>query len=344
MKLYFFLVFLLILIVIRFITFSQTQKQYHDGEDIVFIARLVTTPEQKGRLQKFSLEPEGYEPVYISAPLYPEYAYGQVLTVSGRVSLSEGEKKVFATMSYPNIRVEENNSFLYAAIGFIREKVMRIYEKSLPPTAASLLMGIVFGIKQGMNQDFKTALQEVGVFHVVAASGMNVTLIAGFFMVIFGSLLKRQIGLILSIVGIIFYAFLAGLEPSIVRASVMGSIVFLSGILGRQNLALWTLGLTGYLMLLWQPSLIADVGFQLSFLATLGILIIKPVLKFSQKRDRVQGEHVVIEDLKTTVAAQLGTLPVLLSAFGQVSFLSLLVNVLVLWTIPHSWSSGHSQH
>jgi len=334
MKLYFLFLFLIISLIIRFFTHYQSQKHYVEGEELTFSARLLTIPEQKGRLQTFSLKPEGYEELYISVPLYPEYEYGQVLTVSGVVKLSQGEKKVFPVMRYPKITVRQNDSLLYGLIRFVRDKVIRLYASSLPPTSASLLMGIVFGIKQGMSTEFKAAFKEVGVFHVVAASGMNVTLVAGFFMVIFGNVFKRQVALVLSIVAIMLYAFLAGLEPSILRASLMGSIVFLSGILGRQHIALWTLGVTGYLMLLMSPSLISDIGFQLSFLATLGILVIKPAISFSQSRAGKRNDNVATQDFKTTLAAQLGTTPVLLSAFGQVSLLSLLVNMLVLWTIP----------
>ena len=334
MKLYFLFFFLLLLLTLRFITHFQSQKDYRDVEALAFSARLTASPEQRGRIQTFALAPQGYEPVYIRAAVYPEYEYGQVLKVSGKVQIQKGENRNFPTMYYPKIRVEENDSLLYGLIGLVRMKVMRLYESSLPPTSASLLMGIVFGIKQGMPPAFKDALQEVGVFHVVAASGMNVTLIAGAFMAIFGRVMKRQVALSLSILGIFIYAVLAGLEPSILRASIMGSIIFFSGILGRQNLALWTLALTGYLMLLFNPSLLTDIGFQLSFLATLGILTVKPVLKFAQRRGKRENGNLLSEDFKTTLAAQLATLPILLSAFGQVSFLSLFANMLVLWTIP----------
>jgi competence protein ComEC len=334
MKLYFLLLLLILVISLRFIYFSHQQHAYKDGDLMTFSARLTKDPEQRGRNQGFSLQPEGYEPVYITAPLFPEFEYADVLQVTGKVQLSAGEKKVFPTMQYPKITVVENDSLLYGLIGNIKEKVRSIYEGSLPPTSGSLLMGIVFGIKSGMPQDFKDALQQAGVYHVVAASGMNVTMVAGAFLGIFGFLLKRQWAMVLSIIGIFFYAFLAGFEPSILRASLMGAIVFSAGIIGRQHLAFWTLGLTGYLMLLWDPGLFSDVGFQLSFLATFGILFIKPALNRAESHGKLKDDNPFSEDFKTTVAAQLATLPVLLSAFGQVSFLSILVNMLVLWTIP----------
>ncbi len=336
----FVLILLCIILVMRLL--SVEQNEYPDGEVITVTARLTTMPEQKGRVQAFSLRPDGYEPVYLSVPLFPEYTYGQILTVTGKVKLSGDEQKTFATMAYPAVQVRENDSLLYGLIGFIREKVMGMYQETLPPTGASLLMGIVFGIKQGMPADFKDALSLTGVYHVVAASGMNVTLVAGAFIVIFGRIMRRQFALFLSIFGVFFYAFLAGFEPSIVRASIMGSIVFVSGILGRQHMALWTLGVTGYLMLFFNPLMLTDIGFQLSFLATLSILVLKPVMYRSQTSDSRLNDNLIVEDFRTTLAAQLGTLPVLLSAFGQVSFLSIIVNMLILWTIPILMFAGAS--
>jgi competence protein ComEC len=80
-------------------------------------------------------------------------------------------------------------------------------------------------------------------------------------------------------------------------------------------------------MLFLEPYIISDVGFQLSFLATLGILLIKPLLPLPKK-------NIVSEDFGTTVAAQVSTLPVLLGTFGMFGILSIIVNVLILWTVP----------
>ena len=111
--------------------------------------------------------------------------------------------------------------------------------------------------------------QTTGVFHVIAASGMNVSMLSGFLLAVLGRILRRQIALIVSIVAICFYAVLAGLEPSIVRASIMAGIAFTALLLGRQGTALWSLILTALLMLLFNPFLFRDIGFQLSFAAPL---------------------------------------------------------------------------
>jgi competence protein ComEC len=86
-------------------------------------------------------------------------------------------------------------------------------------------------------------------------------------------------------------------------------------------------------LLLWQPNFLFDVGFQLSFMATGGILFVKPLLDDQVEKLGKLGEFGG-ETVTTTLAAQLGTLPILLSVFGQFGLLSVLVNALVLWTVP----------
>ncbi len=105
----------------------------------------------------------------------------------------------------------------------------------------------------------------------------------------------------------------------------MGIVVFSAQIIGRQTLAVNSLMLAGFGMLFIDPTLVSDIGFQLSFAATLGILYIKPIF---QKKEGI-GSNVL-----TTIAAQIATLPIILANFGIYSAYSILVNGLVLWTVP----------
>jgi len=155
---------------------------------------------------------------------------------------------------------------------------------------------------------------------------MNVTMVSGFFFYLFSLLLRRQLAVFLSVAGIIFYDFLTVFQASIVRASIMAVIAFSAQILGKQRDGLYALCLTGLVMLLWQPNYLTDVGFQLSFASTLGILVIPRLLK--------RFENGITADLITTFSAQIATLPILISGFGVYSIWSIVVNALVLWTVP----------
>lgn len=232
----------------------------------------------------------------------------------------------FYLINFPKIEKLESKNFILEAISNIRQKVISIFEKTLPNTAAGLLLGIVFGIKESIPSSFYEDLRNSGTLHVTAASGMNVTMVGGFLSYVFAFFLRRQIAILAAVLGILVYAVLAGLEPSIVRASIMGVLAFSAQILGRQSMAALALLLTGYIMLLINPNLIFDVGFQLSFLATAGLLFILPVLNFRS--------FIIGNDLATTISAQLAVLPILFSNFGTYSLWSIVANTLILWTIP----------
>jgi competence protein ComEC len=213
----------------------------------------------------------------------------------------------------------------------VRQKITFIFQNALPQHHASLLLGIVFGIKGDFPTSYYENLKQAGVLHVIAASGMNVAMVASFLSAIFGKFLKRQYGLALTIVGIFVYALFSGLEPSIVRASIMGTLVFLSQMLGRQRLSWYLLLLTACGMLFFYPYLLQDAGFQLSFMATAGILGFSQILK-----RYIAGfmPSFVSEDVITTIGAQLTTVPLLLLHFGSYSLASIAANALVLWEIP----------
>lgn len=336
MRVWLLILFLFILLLIRFGLYYHKTSNYTSGQQLSVQTTLFTEPQTTGNFQKFSVRDEGGELIFITIPRYPQFHYGDIVRVIGKIQKRViNSKKIITTMQFPRVEaIEKEKNIVLAITYFIRQKVISIFEKTLPPTSSSLLLGIVFGIKQNMGKEFADAVRISGVFHVIAASGMNVTLVGGFLSSFFMLFFRRQIALVASILGISFYAFLAGLEPSIIRASIMGIAVFSSQILGRQSLAVYTLALAGFIMLFISPPILEDIGFQLSFLSTLGILYIKSILNKPFATSRILSKFFIESDITTTISAQLATLPILLSNSGQYSLLSILANGLVLWTIP----------
>jgi len=328
-------VILLILLSIRVFYFYQSKPVFTEGQNVNFKIILLSEPQISGRMQKFQINVSGTK-IYVSVPRFPEYHYGNSLKISGVINTVTSNTSSFSKRNLillKNIKIESNSQSVFglAVLSSFRQNIAGFFKGTLPPVSASLLLGIVFGIKDSMPKEFMDSLRTTGVLHVIAASGMNVTLIGGFlsgFLLLF---FKRQIALAMSILGIIIYAVMAGLEPSIVRAGIMGVLVFSSQILGRQNLASYSLFLTAFLMLFLSPFLIEDIGFQLSFLSTAGILYIQPILadRVGLSKFPIVGEATI-----TTLSAQIATLPIMLLTFGTLSLWSVVVNVLVLWTVP----------
>jgi competence protein ComEC len=321
----------------RYFIYEQQRVSYVDGQEISVTERLNDIPEVDGRFQRFALSQPAGPKLFITTSRYPEYHYGDVLAVFGDVEKKDYEGYSIFTMSYPKLQLMPSDNIFYSVIAGIREQISAVFAQTLPPISASLLMGIVFGIKEQMPQHFEDALRITGVMHVIAASGMNVSMVAGAVFLIASTFINRRKAIVLSLGLIIFYSFLTGFEASIVRATIMAGIAFTASYVGRQYYGFLALVLTAYIMLIFHPGYLSDAGFQLSFLATLGILYISPpkiptVKEKSKKRTRwYQG---VVDDVAVTVAAQIATLPFLLFAFGQYGLLSIPVNALILWTIP----------
>jgi len=194
--------------------------------------------------------------------------------------------------------------------------VMRT-ENWLHGDAGTLAAGMLWGGSGNLSYQTKEAYRRVRLLHIVAASGYNVSLMTGWILSVGLIWLSRRWALGVTIIGVIIYMIIAGMQPSIIRAGIMSILAMVGLILGRERDAKWLLVITGGMMLAWNPKLISDIGFQLSFAATWGLVWLAP-----------KG------DLGTTLAAQAMTTPLILHHFGNLSVISPLVNAALLWTVP----------
>ncbi len=213
----------------------------------------------------------------------------------------------------------------------------------LPEPHAGLLSGILFGVKAAIPYELKNALQITGTLHITALSGMNITILTGIFFNTFVVFVPRWAASILTIGVIGIFVWFVGPSPSIVRAAIMGCITLLTAMTGYISIALFTWGITIVGMLVIHPSWATDISFQLSALASLGMIL------FSKQNEahyltNQQGSvwHIgaknvyawVQKELATTLSAQVFTLPLILFTFGRISLVSPLTNLLIGWTIP----------
>jgi len=326
------LIILLIFILVYLFRLNSLKfPQIPDGSQIRLVAQVSSQPYLSGSKQIIRLG----QFLVVTEP-FSQYFYGQKLEVVGtcQVKVINPWKTDFV-LNYPTIRViEEDESLniqtkIVAGLLSFRRRLEDIFSRLLPEPQASLLSGVVLGTRRQMPKNFRQNLQKTGTAHVVVASGYNISVVAGLLICVIVRFTKRKFALFLSFLGILAYTLMAGAEPPVVRAAIMGSLTFLAQFLGREKDALRTLFFVGGVMLLANPLILFDLGFQLSFLATAGILFLGP--RLNGKIFRFPG---LGENLRTTLAAQAGVLPILLTNFGQISFLSPLINVLVLPIVP----------
>lgn len=218
----------------------------------------------------------------------------------------------------------------------IRERVRELLER-WPPEKTGVLEGILFGDSSRIPQEDLERYKITGVLHVFSASGSNVAFV---FAIFWGVLqfLPSTLRVLLTSSMLIFYAILCGGNPPIVRATLMG-IFALMGRLGQGKVnSLRNLLLVGVLLFLWQPLILRDTGFQLSFLATWGIVVLAP--KLSEQKALARLPKLLRLALTVTLAAQIATLPILITAFHRLSFIGLVANLAVLLVLGSVFELG----
>ncbi|MEK7587210.1 MAG: ComEC/Rec2 family competence protein [Patescibacteria group bacterium] len=199
----------------------------------------------------------------------------------------------------------------------------------LPEPHAGLLAGILFGTKATLSRELVTALTTTGTLHIVALSGMNITILAGLVNMTLLRFINRRVASVVTIALIVGFILFVGPSPSIIRAGIMGGISLLAIVFGRQTWGLLSWILAVSIMLLLNPSWITDLSFQLSALATLGMIL------FGGKTIEKTNFYwsLIRDDLRLTLAAQVFTIPLIFWYFHRMSLISPLTNILIGWVM-----------
>jgi competence protein ComEC len=199
----------------------------------------------------------------------------------------------------------------------------------LPPASAALLAGLLLGERSELPQAADDAFRRAGVYHVLAVSGFNVALLAS---VVFLGLsllgIPRRLVAAAAVGCLIGFAFVVGGQPSVVRATIMGVLLLIGRLLDREVNPLNSLALAALLILLWRPNDLRDPGFQLSFAATLGILILAPP---TERFLAAAGwPRWLALPCSVSLGAQLAVTPIMLTHFNQLSLIGVGANLVVV--------------
>ncbi len=291
--------------------------------------------------------------ILVKTRRYPEYSYGDGLMVRGRLTAAPvledfnykdylTTRGVSAILSYPKIEAfgaGKHGAFardFYKAILSFKTGLRISAQKALASPYGEILNAILLGDQSQIDQNLKDELNKSGLRHITAISGMNITIIA---QLLFG--LGIAIGLwrgqafYFAAVLIAAYVLMVGLPASGLRAGIMGIVFLFAQKVGRLSDASRSIIITAAFMVAINPLLLTkDVGFQLSFLAIMGLVYLMPFLQNIFNFLPNPKIFPVRYFLSATLAAQIFTLPLLIYNFGQVSLISPLTNLLVLPIIP----------
>ena len=336
-------------------------------ESIQILARVAKEPDARENninltvnteellINKIGIPMEGK--ILITTERYPEYQYGNKLEITGLLKTPPvfedfnykdylRKEGILAVMSYPEIsqRFSEIGILpaIYAKVLSFKNKLRETINQNLSPPQRSILAAVILGDKKNISKEWKDKLNKTGVRHITAVSGMHIIILTSILMTLLIALGFWRGQAFYLTIGIIFlYILMIGFQPSAVRAVIMASLFLLAQKIGRISYSQRAIIFAGALMLIQNPFLLKDdVGFQLSFLAIMGIIYLLPIfqkwLKFIP-----QGRYLNLRNiLGMTFSAQVFTLPILIYNFGYFSLVSPLSNILIVPILSYVMASG----
>lgn len=297
--------------------------------------------------------------ILLSASKYPVYQYGDEIEIIGKLKTPPAfddfnyraylaKENVFSIVNYSkkiSLISSGNGKIYYSYIFALKNKIEKIIADILPEPQASFLSALLIGSRGALPDDLLESFSRTGTTHIIAISGYNIAIIASVFAATLGFFrFSRPFIFWLTVFMIILFTILTGAQASVVRAAIMGFLVLLASKEGRIYQITNAIIFSAAAMLWFNPKLLRwDAGFQLSFLATLGLIYIHPVLSsFLNKKDKnVKSDKILSriagsgkEIFLASLSAQIAVLPVLIYNFDQFSLISPLANVLILPVIP----------
>jgi len=317
------------------------------GEEIQLTGRVTGAVERYGESQRFTLRTAApaAAKLFIYTNRYEKINLNDTVTIAGKIlSAADGvqaayfkKERIQGVITFAEI-IEQRPSgkaSISGTLGRFQEKVLSIYQRVFSPEKAAFLGGIMLGERGSFSEDFKVALNRSGTTHLIALSGYNITIISVAAAAAFGSFLRRRWAFAATIVVILGFVVMTGADPSIVRAAIMGFLVLLAHESARLYSPRNAIAFSALVMTILNPNiLLFDIGFQLSFLALIGIIYLKPAIETYFRLSRRKSLLNWRENALTTISAQLMVLPILLTNFGQFSLAAFPANILILEAIP----------
>ncbi len=282
--------------------------------------------------------------VKLKTALYPTYHYGDRLRAIGQIQPPAvlagfnysgyllARQGIIASIDYPYLeKLPGEEGFWLKALALrFKDRLQGVINQSLAYPDSALLKALLLGDRSELSFFLENQLAAVGLIHLLAISGLHLIILSHLVLIFISCFrIKEPWPAVFTLIFLWAFVFLVGSRPSLLRAAVMSSFLLVGAMIHRPASSLRSLVWAAFFLLLLNPfSFRLDIGFQLSFLAALGIIWLKPLL--------VRGRRLALplDLLLTTLTAQLLIFPLLLSAFGQASLISPLSNFLVTPLLP----------
>ena len=278
---------------------------------------------------------------------FEPYNYGKKVWVEGIIRLPKGQRNpggfnykryltvsgISATMYVPFEKIEDKGYFkkniIISAGIFLRQRIIKAIDKSLPSKKAEIMKGMLLGYKDGIEKEVRDSFSDSGLAHIMAVSGLHVGFIVAALIFLFRKLrFNKTVSNLLIFIILIIYSAAIGFTPSVVRASIMISIILAGQMLKRETDVLTSISFAAILLLLFNPYNIYSVGFQLSFSATISIVLFYNVIKNAKLIKKLP--EFISKIASVSIAAQIGVMPVIAYYFNKVSIVTVFANIIAV--------------
>jgi competence protein ComEC len=327
---------------------------YNDKETVEIQGMVAEEPDIRDRLclltftaSEVTVNGEGEKvsgTALIQVPRYPTYHYGDVLKITGKLETPEPfdnfdyksyleRQGIYSVIYYPGVEILDRGQGFkpWQWIYSLRERLSASLARALPEPQGSLAQGILLGLRSNIPDSLNQAFSRTGTAHILAISGLNISIVIAILLslgiLVFGR--QRSIYIWLALGVIWLYTLLAGMNPPVIRAAIMGSLFLIAEYLGRQGSAIIALAFAAAVMVGIQPQLLWSVSFQLSFLAMAGLIFFYPYFQtwgrkgvarlFKNREKIVPTASIITDGFASTLAAIVAVGPLIAYNFGVVS-------------------------
>jgi competence protein ComEC len=292
-------------------------------------------------------------------PRYPSYNYGDELMVTGELETPPelddfdypgylAHQGIYATMLYPEVEVVDGGQGFkpLAWVYSVRNRMSQTLAQVLPEPQASLAQGITLGIRDNIPEPVRDNFSRTGTAHLLAISGLHLSILAGILVSIGTRLFGRRHYLYvwLALVIIWLYALITGMHPPVVRAAIMVSLFLIAELLGRQRSAIVALTVAAAVMVGINPQILWTASFQMSFMAMVGLIFVAPPLqslgrkviksKLGEEGPSVTVANMISDAASISLGAIIGVGPLIAYYFGIISLVGPPATFLALPALP----------
>ncbi|MCC6520996.1 ComEC/Rec2 family competence protein [Candidatus Nomurabacteria bacterium] len=333
---------------------SWSVLDIQQGENISLSGMVVSEPTREETRTRFVFEESvSGAHIRVSTDPYTTIVFADRLSLSGKIQkpsndfLKDSGNESFDYVYYlkaqgigyeirsPKIETIEHTDEMPVRqrLFKIKHAIIAHIEKYIPRPQSSLASGILLGARDALPESYTEMFIKTGTIHVVALSGYNISIVAEATMKVFSSLLPYMVSVVFGLIAVALFVILSGASATAVRAGIMGSLILVARLIGRPYDIGRAICVTACIMLVFNPYLLFfDRSFQLSFIATLGVVFISPL--FEKRMTYISERFGLRSVVATTLAATISVSPFLLVTTGAISLISLPINIVVVPLVP----------